>query len=113
MNGSRSEVKNQALLRNHRVETVVLRPGCLRVKHNVSHSGVLVSQEVAQNIDRPLIEVAISILRVSTLLVSVHCPVHKVDYFVFYFDHIDSLRIEVERHMLVTLDIHECTIYSE
>ena len=90
-----------------------MRPSCLRVEHNVGHSGVLVSLEVAQNIDRPLIEVAISILRVSTLLVSVHCPVHKVDYFVFYVDHTHSLRIEVERHMLVTLDIHECTIYSE
>jgi hypothetical protein len=60
-----------------------------------------------------LIEIAISIIRVTTLFVSVHCPVHKVDYFVFHVDNTYSLRIKVEGHMLVTFDVHECAIYSE
>jgi hypothetical protein len=73
----------------------------------------LVSKEVSQHIYRPLVEVAIAIIRVTALFVSVNCPVHKVDYFVFYINNTDSLRVEVEGHVFVTSNVHECAVNSE
>lgn len=113
MNGSSSKVEDQVLLRDNWIKTIVLRSGRFCVEHYVSHSGILVPQKVAQHIYRPLVEISIAIIWVTALFMSVNCPVHEVDYFVFNFYNADSLRVKVEGHVLVTSNVHESTVNSE
>jgi hypothetical protein len=54
-----------------------------------------------------------AIVGVASFLMSIDCPIGEVDYFVLDIDYANSLRVEVEGHVLITPDVHKSSIYSE
>ena len=87
--------------------------GGLRIVHDVGHGSVLVAEEVFDNVNGALIEIDEMGGLIATLLVGVDAPVNAVKEAVLKPDEALTLGVEVERHMLVTLDAHECTVNSE
>ena len=87
--------------------------GSLGVENDVAHSCVLVPQKVVVKVYAAAIKISISIFRVAILLVSVNGEVQKVDYVIFERNQSLGPRVEIIRHVLITFDVHKCTVNSE
>ena len=110
---TRRQVESCVANRRHRVKAVILQLVCFRVVHDVCERVVLVSQEVIYDIGRSLIEAAPLIPSVSLQLVCIHEPVNEGEDGVLEGDPGLGRRVDVERHMLVTLDVHEFVIDAQ
>jgi hypothetical protein len=85
----------------------------LGVEHDVANGWIAVAEEVIHDKDRTSIEMPIFVVRIASFLMCVHEPVQKVDELVFEAHDADTGGVDVEGHVIVTLDVHELVIQSQ
>ena len=101
------------LLANNRVETIILASLSLGVEQDVAHSGVTVAHKVVHSKNRASIERSVFVVRVTSFFVRINEPVQKADNSVFDLDYAHTLGVEVEGHVIVTLDLHKLRVNSQ
>jgi len=70
----------------------------------------LVSEEVFIEVDGTTVECSVTVLVIAGFFMGVNGPIEEVNYFILESRDTDSTGIEVERHVLVTSDVHEVII---
>ena len=77
------------------------------VQHAVSNSVILVPVEVIPEIHSTHVEAFITVLIVTSFFMGIDSPIEIVENLVFKSNDTYSLRIEIERHVVVSLYLHE------
>ena len=83
------------------------------VEQDVAHSGVAVTQKVVHSENGASIKRSMLVVRGTSFFVSINKPVQKADNSVFDLDYAHTLRVEVEGHVIVTLDLHKLRVNSQ
>ena len=82
----------------------------LSVEHQVCHGVVGVTMEVVEYVVGTVVRRFPVVSLVSFKLVSVYEVIHKLQNTVLEADNFLSLRVEVEWHVIVTLNVHELVV---
>ena len=85
----------------------------LVIEHHVGNSVILVPQEVIDNIVSSLIERPLGVGGVAFLFVGIDHPIKEGNNGVLEANPLLSVRVEVERHVVITLDVHELVVQVE
>lgn len=96
-----------------RVHAVVLYLPRLLIEHQICHGIILVAHEVLINEQRALVEGATLVCSVTLKFMSINEPVDEREDCVFVRDPRLSRRVNVEGHVLVTLDVHEVVVEAQ
>ena len=106
-------VEDAVSLIHRRVDLVVDGARRLDIKHQVGHCIVLVAQVVVLCVHCALVEVPVPVLRVTSFLVSVAHPVKTIDDLVLIVDDLAGCWCDIERHAIVSLDIHKRVVHAQ
>jgi hypothetical protein len=92
------------------VQAIVINLACLSIKHNVGHGVILVSEEVLIDIKTTLVESPVFVCLITLELMSIDSPINEGKNGVFEWNPLLSLRVDIEGHVVVTLDVHKVIV---
>ncbi len=110
MRKSSSSIEEVVIVCDDAIESIVFGFSKLGVEHQVSHGVVGISVEVSPYVNGSLVETLIVVSGISLQLMGVDEVIDKSQYCFFDVVHAYSLRVHVEREVIVSLDVHEVVV---
>ena len=113
MGKSSSSIEDVVIVSNYAIKSIVFSFSKLGVERQVGHGVVGVSVEVSSNVDGSLVEALIVVICISLKLMSIDEVIDKSQKTFFSVVKAYSLWINVEREVIVPLDVHKVVVEVE